>query len=134
MITLPFLRPKTRLMGVQFQQKLTWLKDSKTCVSVLGQQVLRGVVHSSAHAGCHKQLRGEKGSVCRRAAHVRCRVAVEQHVVRSLMRAMGAWGLPGVQQGTASEGGRATAEAHQTGSGRRFTAHTAANTPTLDAL
>ena len=112
-------------MGVQSQQKLTWLKDLKTHVRVLGQQVLRGEVHPSAHAGCCKQIRGEKGSVGRGAAQVRRRVAVEQHVVRSLtlaLGAVGARGLPGVQRGTATEGGgatlslnpsRATSEAHQ---------------------
>jgi hypothetical protein len=103
-------------MGVRSQQKLTWLKDLKTCVRVLGQQVLRGMVHPSAHAGCGKQLRGEKVSVCTRAAQVRRRVAVEQHVVRSLAQALaaeGAGGLPSVEQGTAFEGGRAALEAHQ---------------------
>jgi hypothetical protein len=62
-------------MGARSQQKLTWLKDLKTCVHVLGhgpgQQVLRGMVHPSAPAGRHKQLRGEKGSVGREAAQVR---------------------------------------------------------------
>jgi hypothetical protein len=50
-------------MGVGPQQKLTWLDDLKARVRVMGQQVLRGMVHLSAHAGCYKQTRGAKGSV-----------------------------------------------------------------------
>jgi hypothetical protein len=41
------------------------------------------MVHPSAHAGCYEQLQGDKGSVGRRAAQARCRIAVEQHVGRS---------------------------------------------------
>ena len=102
-------------MGVWSQPKPTRLKDLETSVRVLGRQVLWGVVHPSAHAGCYKQLWGEKGSVGRRAAQVRRRVAVEQHL-RSLARALGAVGargLPGVERGAASEGGGAAPEAHQ---------------------
>lgn len=74
-------------MGVRSQQKLTWLKDLKTCVRVLGQQVLRGMVLPSAHAGCCKQLRGEKGSAGRRAAQVRRRQTT------SGVQKRGRWGL-----------------------------------------
>jgi hypothetical protein len=59
LVHFPF-RSQTRLMGVRSQQKLTWLKDMKTRVRVLGQQVLRGMVHPNAHAGRYKQLRGER--------------------------------------------------------------------------
>jgi hypothetical protein len=54
---------KTRSMGVQSQQRLTWLKHLTTRVCVLSQQVLRGEVHPSVHSNCCKQPRGEQGSV-----------------------------------------------------------------------
>jgi hypothetical protein len=83
-------------MGLQSQQKLTWLKDLKSRVCILGQPVLRGMVHPSARVGCCTPLRGGKGSVGRGAAQVRRRVAVEQHVVRSLTRALGVVGARGL--------------------------------------